>query len=74
MWYIMGLWKSQPLTSHHLINPFSAGIDFRRRHQILTSKVNLRTERVIFLNGRRYNIGIQITQKQITKTIMMIAD
>ena len=29
-----------------LFNPFSAGIDFRR--QILTSKVGLRTERVMF--------------------------
>ena len=31
------------------INPFSAGIDFRRQN--LTSKVDPRTERVIYFNG-----------------------
>ena len=52
------------------VNPYSAGIDFRRQNltslsQILTSKVDLRTVRVkIFIMNR----------KELAKTFMMISN
>ena len=48
------------------LNPFNAGTDFRR-HDMM-SKVNSHTERVQYL----YNIVIQMKQKKLTKTSLMI--
>ena len=48
------------------VGHFSTGIDFRRQH--LTSKVVPHTERV------KYNTGIQIKQKKLTKSFMMISN
>ena len=50
------------------VYPFSAGTDFRR--QILTSKVDPRTEKVQLLHCLlTHNIGIQIKQKEPTLAI-----
>ena len=53
--------------------PFSAGIDFRR--QILTSKVDPRTENINMYNDRgAHNKGIEIRRKELTKTFMVISN
>ena len=47
-----------------ILNPHRAGINFRRQN--LTSKVDTRSGRV-----KIFNIGIQMRQKELTKTFMM---
>ena len=56
-----------------VLNPYSAGIDLS--HQIQTTKVNPHTVRVqIFIMAVTHNIGIQMNQKDLTKTFMMISN
>ena len=53
--------------------PFSAEIDFRR--QILTSKVDPRTENINMYNDRGpHNKGIEMKRKELTKTFMVISN
>ena len=51
------------------VNPFYAGIDFRRQN--LTSKVDPALKELRINNGRK-TIGVQMKLKELTKTFMMI--
>ena len=64
------LWRMQNLecTGYSHVNPFSAGIEFRR--QILTSKVDPRTGRVNIFDGRG-SIGTQMKRKELTNTMIL---
>ena len=71
---------SESSTSHYKLNPYSAGIDFRRQilmsiRQILTCKADPRTVRLFFLQGPyTHDKGIQMKRIKLTKTIMMISN